>query len=121
MSRRLAIALVGALLLVACPTTIAPVSPAVTDPDGGDYPGPDGLIVAEVDGSEAAAASPCGRACANLARIACREGSPSKQGVSCYRGCLSQASHQRLPTSCWARAQTPTEARTCGALRCLTL
>lgn len=102
-----------ALLLSACPPP--PIVPTPEGPESGDYPPPGGGVEAFPDGSPQALSSPCGRACAALARIPCSEGLKA----TCYRGCLSQAEHQRVPTGCWISAKTPPEARACGGLRCL--
>jgi len=92
----------------------------VDDPDGGDYPVPPENAVEELpEGSARASASPCGKACANLATLHCPEGSPTKAGISCYRGCLSMAKQQRLPTKCWTDATSIASVRACGGIRCL--
>lgn len=115
------LAVLAAFLLLACPPD--PVGPKPLPPnavDGGDYPNPDGIIEVFPEDSGAAQNSPCGKACANLARIPCREGYANDAGVTCYRACVTMAEHQRLPTTCWALASSKEEARGCGGLRCLT-
>lgn len=109
------IALLALFLLAGCPS---PTTPTV-EPADGDYPDASGVVEVFEDDSAGAAASPCGKACANLARLHCPEGSPTRAGVSCYRGCLSMAKQQRVPSSCWSLAKTPDDARACGGLRCI--
>lgn len=88
--------------------------------DAGDYPSPPDFAVNEhPDDSPAALSSPCGMACANLRTVPCREGFPNKQGVSCYRGCLSMAKHQQVPTACWSTKKTPEAIRGCGGIQCI--
>lgn len=96
-------------------SNVAPVDP--TPPDW--YPPSGAPIVVETDGSDAAASSPCGRACENMRRLGCEEGQPSATGVSCYRVCLKQASLERVPAECWARAASVSELRQCGLVRCV--
>lgn len=119
--RSSALVLLFAVLFLGCPEPPKPV-PHPLPPnaiDSGDYPGPDGVIEVFPDGSKEANASPCGKACANLARVPCKEGS-TRAGVSCYRGCLEMASHQKIPTLCWSLAESQAAVRACGGLRCLT-
>ncbi len=108
-----------ALVLVCCGSP-----PVVTAPehetDAGDYPSPpDNAIEEHPEGSTLALSSPCGLACENLRRIECSDGFPTPQGISCYRGCLSMARDQRVPTRCWTGAKTVNAARDCGGIRCL--
>lgn len=117
----LAITIATASMLVACPDPPKPPTPLPPNAiDSGDFPGPDGIIEVFPEDSGAAQSSPCGKACANLARIPCREGYTNDAGVTCYRGCVTMAEYQRVPTTCWALAKTKEEARACGGLRCLT-
>lgn len=109
----------SAALLLACPAPRPPGPPPDEDADAGDYPVPPENLVEELpEGSPQGLSSPCGKACENLRRVPCREGFPTREGVTCYRGCLSMARHQRVPASCWAAASSPAEARACGGLRC---
>lgn len=56
----------------------------------------------------------------NLEFLGCREGRTNALGVTCYRACLEMASHQRIPTKCWATAQSINAVRACGSqLRCI--
>ena len=96
-------ALVPGCILEPCPPPRPPPEPAVVE--------------VFQDASTDAAASPCGKACASLAKLGCPEARP-RPGTSCYRGCLSMLAHQEVPTSCWAAAATVEEARACGGLRC---
>jgi hypothetical protein len=92
-----------------------PIGPA---PGPGDYPGPDGLLTAEPDGSEAAAASPCGRSCKRISELGCEEGQTSPKGTTCFRACQHMASLRRVPAECWAHASTVDVLRACGGVRC---
>lgn len=111
--------IVAAMLttLCACPSPPLP-EPPVVEVVTGDYPEPpEYRVIEHVDGSEAAAASPCGLACANLKAIGCSDGDATK-GVSCYRGCISMARHVRVPVTCWRQAASVDAARACGGIRC---
>lgn len=113
---------IAALLLVlsACPAPQPPTTTVEDTGEAGDYPGPPEWTVVELpEGSAQGLASPCGKACVNLKKIGCREGGPTKAGVSCYRGCLSMAKQQRVPTACWAGAKSAESVRSCGGIRCL--
>jgi hypothetical protein len=119
--KKFAIAAAAALAIAACYeckdpqcSNVPPVDPVPPD----WYPPAGGNIVVETDGSDAAASSPCGRACDNLRRLGCPEGRGSDGGVSCYRICLKQASLERIPASCWAGASNVTTLRACGRIRC---
>lgn len=106
------------LALVACYeckdaqcSNVPPVEP--------DYPPSGGVVEVFPDGSEAAASSPCGRACETFRALGCSEGEPTpKTQTSCYRTCLHAASLRKLPAGCWARAKTKEELRACGQVRC---
>lgn len=109
--------LLALLVAVACAACPPAVEPGPFDASG-DYPAPPDFVVEEhAEDSPAGLASPCGRACENLRVIGCSDGYPHK-GVTCYRGCLSAAKHQRLPTRCWIDARSIDGARACGGLRC---
>ncbi len=62
--------------------------------------------------------SPCERACAALAAVGCREGSPTPAGHSCAEVCQSTESIPGLdlPTACLAKAKTKSEAKACGVV-----
>lgn len=95
-------------------SNVPPVDPVPPD----WYPRASEPLVIETDGSEAAAKSPCGRACENLKRIGCPEGE-STSNVTCYRACIAMASKSRIPAACWASAKSQEAARACGrGLRC---
>lgn len=112
-SKRLA-PILAAALITACSGTRRPsTDPPISEIDG-DYPPPGGVVEVFPDGSPEALKSPCGRACSNLAFLNCPEGKLR----GCYRGCLSQAQHVRVPTGCWTLAKAPTEVRDCGLIRC---
>ena len=105
--------LIAGLTLLACYRDNDPNLPNVEP----DYPAR-GQLPPEMlpDGSEEAAKSPCGRACAHLKDIACPEG----VSRNCYRGCVKQASLQRIPITCWTEAKDAAAARACGPqLRCI--
>lgn len=107
-----------AILLLGCPSNVTPSPHPVVEVDG-DYPA-DGIPPEEFpEDSPMGLSSPCGKACDNLRKIPCVEGYP-KNGVSCYRGCVSMARYQKIPTVCWMTARTQAEARGCGGIRCLT-
>ena len=115
--RSVAALLAAAVLLSACPSPQplpVPVDIVDVDPTG-DYPPPGGVVEVFADGSPQALASPCGKACTNLDAIGCPEGALK----NCYRGCVTAATHVRVPTGCWAGARTREEARWCGLLRCV--
>lgn len=115
------LALAFASALVACPEPPKPPTPLPPNAiDSGDFPGPDGIVEVFPEDSGAAQNSPCGKACANLANIPCREGYANDSGVTCYRACVAMAEHQRVPTLCWSTARSQSEVRACGGLRCLT-
>lgn len=101
------------LLLAACfPQPHVDVQP---DGDGG-YPPIGSTADSHPDDSPEAASSPCGKACANLKKIACPDGA----SPNCYRGCVKQASLERIPVTCWIDATTVAAARACGPqLRCI--
>lgn len=110
-------AVVGALVLVACYeckdpqcSNLPPVEP--------DYPPSNGVVEVFPDGSEAAAKSPCGRACETFRSLGCSEGQPTANGVSCYRVCLHAAALRKLPVSCWANAKSKPDLRSCGSVKC---
>ena len=99
-----------AVLLVACPSSHPAQAP--TDP----YPPPGGGLQTFPDGSDDAAKSPCGQACANLKRVGCPEGG----AATCYRACTRQASLERVPVACWISAHDQAAVRSCGPqLRCI--
>lgn len=104
--------LLAALALTACPLhNPVPVEPDY--PPGSVYPSDGGLVEMLPEGSDAAAASPCGRACSNITRLGCEEGGPR-----CYRACVARAELVIVPTGCWAHAEDVEELRTCGGVRC---
>jgi hypothetical protein len=114
-----ALALAGGLLACPPPPIVEPPH-VIVETDAGDYPFPPDYLLEEFPEDTAAAAmSPCGRACESLRGVGCPEGFPTKQGVSCYRGCLSMARHQRVPTSCWTLSKTAEDVRRCGGIQCL--
>jgi len=87
--------------------------------DAGDYPYPPDYAITEFpEGTAMAASSPCGKACEALRAVGCPEGAPTKQGVSCYQGCLSMARHQRVPTACWISRTSREGVRQCGGIEC---
>ncbi len=104
-------------MLAGCPDPgPGPITP---NPATGDYPAPPDYRVEELEeGTAAASASPCGVVCEHLRAIECSDGYPRK-GVSCYRGCLSMAKHQQIPTRCWLAAASLDDVRACGGIRCL--
>lgn len=61
----------------------------------------------------------CADACANLRDLGCPEGSGSAKGEPCSTTCYRAASLRPLPLLCWADAGAPSDARACGALRCV--
>lgn len=81
-----------------------------------DYPARGQLPPELLPDGDEARRSPCGQACEHLRAIGCPEGLSS----SCYRGCVKQASLERIPVKCWTEASTQDAARACGLLRCKT-
>lgn len=59
----------------------------------------------------------CRIPCENFRRFRCAEGEHSIDGHSCETNCASAL--RPLPLKCWAQAETVTEAKSCGSLRCV--
>jgi hypothetical protein len=58
-------------------------------------------------------------ACANLRRIGCPEAQGSIGGLSCAVIIVRASALRPLPLACWTAAATVSEAKACGALRCI--
>lgn len=106
------------LLLLCAALTAAcydPKDPKVPPVDPG-YP--DEVVTVYPEDSAEAAASPCGRACAQLRELGCPEGAASTTGVSCYRVCVHASQLKSLRPSCVAGAKSVDAVRACGTVRC---
>ncbi len=93
--------------------------PVPQPPDASDYPSDGGAVTEEPEGSPAALSSPCGKACKTFERLKCPEAKPSDTGVSCYQVCLKGARLRKIPSACWAAAQSVSALRACGGVRCV--
>ncbi len=87
------IALLSAVVMLACRGVATPEYPPVT--------------------SEVTAA------CSNLNRLGCPEGKGSVGGVSCVEIVARRHDLRPLPLTCWASADSISIAMGCGSLRCL--